>query len=140
MAVYRQENCHLIAISAMTEGQVETILHGDLFAGDEKRIAPAELERLTRVQFHAFRQRALAAAEVTDDGARLPIFPVVTFPNVPQALLDEIVSDGAITDSQFGAARQFAPTLCSAASNPLPRMAFTSEDRMKAWPVSARVK
>ncbi len=101
MAVHRQESCHLIAISAMTEAQVNTILHGDLFAGDESRIAPAELERLTRDQLHAFHQSVLAAAKEEPDGARLPIFPVLAFPNVPQALLDEIVSTGAITSCQL---------------------------------------
>ena len=101
MAVDRQESCHLIAISAMTEAQVDTILHGDLFAGDEKRVAPAEFERLTREQLNAFRQSALAAAEAEHDGARIPIFPVVAFPNAPQALLDKIVNMGAITDCQL---------------------------------------
>jgi hypothetical protein len=101
MAVHRRKSCHLIAISALTEGQVDTILHGDFFAGDEMRIAPAELERLTRDQLHAFLRCALAAAEAKDDGGRLPIFPVVAFPNVPQALLNEIVSNGAITDCQL---------------------------------------
>jgi hypothetical protein len=101
MAVHRRESCHLIAISTMTETQVDTILHGDLFAGDEKRIAPAELERLTRDQLHAFRQSAFAAIGAEHDGARLPVFLVVAFPNVPQMLLDEIVSMGAITDCRL---------------------------------------
>jgi hypothetical protein len=101
MTVHRQESCHLIAISAMAEAQLDTILHGDLFAGNEKRVAPAELERLTREQLNAFRQSALAAAEAEHDGALIPIFPVVAFPNAPQALLDKIVSMGAITDCQL---------------------------------------
>jgi hypothetical protein len=101
MAVRLQESCHLIAISALTELQVDTILHGDLFAGAETRIAPAELERQIRDRLHAFRQSVLAAAEAEYDGARLPIFPVVAFPNVPQALLDEIASKAAISDCQF---------------------------------------
>src|ERR1700733_8142398 len=56
MAIDRQKSCHLIAISAMTEERVEAILQGDLFAEDEKRVAPAELERLTRERLNAFRQ------------------------------------------------------------------------------------
>ena len=98
MAVHRQQSCHLFAISAMSAAQAETILHGDLFAGAEK-IAPADVERQTRERLCAFRESALAAANA-DAGGRA-IFPVVAFPNVPQALLDEIASTGAITDGEL---------------------------------------
>ncbi len=101
MTIYRQASCHLIAVSAMSEAQVNTVLHGDLFAESKTVITPADLERQTRDQLQAFRQCALVAADAEYNGARLPIFPVVAFPNVPQALLDELVRKGAISDCQL---------------------------------------
>jgi hypothetical protein len=101
MAVHRQESCHLIAVSAMSEAQANTVLHGDLFAQSGPVITPGDFERQAREQLHAFRQSALVAADAEYNGARLPIFPAVAFPNVPQALLDEVARCGAITDCQL---------------------------------------
>jgi len=100
MAIHRGESCHLIAVSTLSEAQAETILHGDLFAGSDKA-PPGDLERETRVRLRAFRAGALGAADAEDDGARFPVVPVVAFPNVPQAVLDEIARRDSIKDCEL---------------------------------------
>ena len=62
MAIHRQESCHLIAVSALTDRHLETVLHGDLFAAAEKPLNASEVEREMRNHLLAFRQSALAAA------------------------------------------------------------------------------
>ena len=101
MTVHRQASCHLIAISAMSESEVTRSLHGDLFADSENQTAPAELERATREHLRAFHTSALAAADAEYLGARLPIFPVIAFPRVSQALVDEAANAGGISDCQL---------------------------------------
>ena len=101
MAVYRQESCHLIAVSTLSEADAETVVHGDLFASPGKVLAAAEIERESRNRLGEFRQNAIEAAEeeyVSDD---LPIISVVAFPNIPQALLDHIACEGAIKDCEL---------------------------------------
>ncbi len=97
MTIHRRAICHLLATSALTEAQVTAVLHGDLFAGPEKIVAPAEVEFTTRAQLLHFRENALDA----EQQARWPIVSVVAFPNVSQARLDELARQGAINDCEL---------------------------------------
>jgi len=100
MAIHRRERCLLIAVSKMTEGEVEAILHGDLFASPGDTTSPADVEKETRQKLREFFKSCLAAARLGTVASEAMTL-AVAFPNVPQHSVDELVRRGKISDCQF---------------------------------------
>ena len=100
MVIHRDEGCHLISVSALTEARVESTLQGDLFAAPADAISPADFALAERTRLAAYRDEVLCEA-----GFELREAPsiraVIAFPNVPQALLDELAHRGAIAGCKF---------------------------------------
>jgi hypothetical protein len=101
MVVDRDRSCHLIAVSPLTESSIQTALHGDLFAAPGTVLKVEEIGFVERKQLHVFRESVLKQAGQTEGAVRPPIRLVVAFPNVPQVLLDEVVSRAGVKKCAF---------------------------------------
>ncbi len=90
MAVHSGRSAHLFAVSPLTEAEVETALHGDLFASPGGTISAKEIAAKERDQLRQFRQEVLDGVDARQVAASLALRCVVAFPLMPQELLDQV--------------------------------------------------
>lgn len=101
MVVFRDQSCHLIAVSTLGEASIETAVHGDLFSSPQIALKVGDIGLVERTNLAAFRDGVLHETAMTYGANSLPIRCVVAFPNVPQALLDEVVNRAGVSDCCF---------------------------------------